>query len=102
MAIEQCEVVENIPQEHLNYVRTESDVLNDKSIMMIGDSFLGAMIQFLSPNYKNAVYIHRGNYQQFEEDKIETEDPDIIVFQLVERYIRGFGEFMWNFGENHR
>ena len=94
-------VVENIPQEHLNYVKTESDVLNGKSIMMIGDSFLGAMEQFISLNYENAVYIHRGNYQQFEEDKIETEDPDIIVFQIAERFIGGFDEFMWKFGEDN-
>ena len=92
--------VENIPQSFLYYLKTESDVLNGKSIMMIGDSFLGAMEQFVSANYEKAVYIHRDNFSQFEENKIETEDPDIIVFQTAERFIGYFDEFMWKFGED--
>lgn len=91
--------VDNIPQPNLNYRKTISDAINQKSIMIIGDSFTNAMEPFISANYGKAVYVHRSNYKSFEEDLIMREEPDIIVFQCAERFVEHFDGVMEGFIE---
>lgn len=91
--------VDNIPQPNLNYRKTRSDAINQKSIMIIGDSFTNAMEPFISANYSKAVYVHRSNYRNFEEDLIMREEPDIIVFQCAERFVEYFDGVMEGFIE---
>ena len=55
----------------------------DKTILFVGDSFRELMVQYLSKVYKNVIFVHRNNYN---EDFIEKYKPDIVVYEVVERY----------------
>lgn len=56
---------------------------NAKTILFVGDSFRLSAIQYLSKLYQQSYFIHRDSYNQ---ELIAKYNPDIIVFELVERY----------------
>lgn len=58
---------------------------SEKTIMIYGDSFSGALIPFLELNFSQSSYTHwneKINLQQ-----IQKNHPDIVVIQVVERYL---------------
>lgn len=55
-----------------------------KTVFVVGDSFRTAMIPYFSKIYSKVVYMHRCDYGSYMLDHYQ---PDIIVFQLLERYI---------------
>lgn len=64
-------------------VTNNSEAPINKTIMIIGDSFRGAMIQFFEKTYEKCIFMHRGDYQR---KMIEEYRPDIVVSENVERY----------------
>lgn len=60
-----------------------SNGLKNEKIMFIGDSFRTASKQYISKIYKNSIFMHVNNYNT---DFIEKYDPDIIVYEAVERF----------------
>lgn len=61
----------------------------DKTVIIVGDSFRLTMIPYFSKLYKKVVYIHRCEYQN---DLIEKYNPDIIICQVLERYVNSLQE----------
>lgn len=61
-----------------------------KTVFVVGDSFRTAMIPYFSKVYSKVVYMHRCDYGSYMLDHYQ---PDIIVFQLLERYINTLKEF---------
>lgn len=61
-----------------------------KTVFVVGDSFRTAMIPYFSKVYSKVVYMHRCDYGSYMLDHYQ---PDIIVFQLLERYIDTLKEF---------
>ena len=55
-----------------------------KTVFVVGDSFRTAMIPYFSKVYSKVVYMHRCDYGSYMLDHYQ---PDIIVFQLLERYV---------------
>lgn len=55
-----------------------------ESIFFMGDSFRERLMKFLNYDYKKAFFVHR--YEQNFADVLK-EKPDILVYQLVERYV---------------
>ena len=51
--------------------------------MFVGVSFRTSAIQYLSKIYANSLFVHRSCY---ENGTIEDYNPDIVVFETVERY----------------
>lgn len=62
---------------------TASKGINKKSILVIGDSFRENMVQYLSKLYRKSIFVHR---DYFDESLIDKYKPDIIVYEVVERY----------------
>lgn len=72
--------------QYQEYVANEDNLdnsKNDKSILVIGDSFRWDMIDYFSKLYKKSYFMHREDYSI---GLIEILKPDIIVLQVVERY----------------
>lgn len=65
-----------------------------KTVLYIGDSFLGSMEQYLSKAADESIFVHRENYEKLGRDLITEKQPDIIVFQTAERFIDYYDEAM--------
>jgi len=55
----------------------------DQCVMIIGDSYRGAIIQYFASLYKEVIHMHRNDYESAMIDKYQ---PDIIISVGVERY----------------
>ena len=55
----------------------------DKTIMIVGDSYRNAMIQFFARTYKKCIFMHRDDYKA---TMIEEYTPNILISENVERY----------------
>lgn len=63
----------------------ESDVDNDESIVLYGDSFKENLKQFLSKDYKKSIFVGTNNPNRKKILKDNIEACDIIVIETVER-----------------
>lgn len=54
----------------------------NQTILVIGDSFRHATVQYLAKIYNKAIFIHRDYYN---EDLIKKYSADIVVYEVVER-----------------
>lgn len=60
----------------------ESNADDERKIMIVRDSFSLAMFEHIPKEFKNAVFIHTDD---FKNQYLKDENPDIVVYQLVER-----------------
>jgi hypothetical protein len=61
--------------------------INDKrlpKLVMFRDSFSEALIPYLSENFSRSIYIWKSN---IDFSVIDREKPDIVIFEVVERYL---------------
>lgn len=79
-------IVLNKEVQDSNYytIITQNDnpIIN-KTIMIIGDSYRSAMIQYFAKTYKTCISIHRYKYKP---QMVRKYKPDIIVLENIERY----------------
>lgn len=61
---------------------SSENALYDKTLLFVGDSFRNATEQYFSKIYKNVIIIHKNNYN---EDFINKYNPDIVIYESVER-----------------
>lgn len=61
-----------------------SDSLNNKKLLMIRDSFGNAMAPYIGGYFSETYMPHRGDYSVA---MIMEENPDIVVYEVVERYV---------------
>lgn len=73
--------IEKVPDD--NNTRYFAISGNDKKIMIIRDSFVEAMEQYIAPQYSETYLPHMDLY--YSADMIDTEKPDIVVAEFVER-----------------
>lgn len=78
----QPELIEEREEPNLKYSHYKTDIPDGKTIVCIGDSFLGATEEYLAKNYKESYFMHISNYV---EGTIEEANPDVIVISSVER-----------------
>jgi len=55
-------------------------------ILIFRDSFTSAMTPYISETFGNVEYVWDHNFNNFQ-DKIIKEKPDIVIHEIVERYI---------------
>jgi hypothetical protein len=63
---------------------TESGIYSYPNAVIFRDSFFMALRPFFSENFNRAVY--RWSFD-FDRELIQTEKPDIVIFELAERYL---------------
>ena len=69
--------------ENNTYRKYQSNALDKRKVLIIRDSFSEAMFDYIPKDFATTVFIHRST---FNSSDIEVEKPDIVVYQLVERY----------------
>ena len=57
---------------------------SDKKVLFIGDSFRGAMMPIMATKFKNILFVHRNSFLF---DYLDTEKPDYVIYETVERTI---------------
>jgi|GEM_PF-1359661 len=69
------------------------EALNDSSILIIGDSFSKAYMQYFANTFSKTYFVHHRkglseieNIEQFI-DILDITSPDVVVFELIERHL---------------
>lgn len=62
---------------------TSNNSVYDKTILVVGDSFRDATVQYLAKLYSKSIFIHKRYYN---DDLVGKYNPDIVVYEAVERY----------------
>ncbi len=88
------EKTETIQQSNLNFNIFDSDVSNGITALYIGDSFLSSMEQYLSKTADRSIFVHRDNYSLVGRHIVLEEQPDVIVFQMAERFLDAYPAYM--------
>ncbi|WP_278362525.1 hypothetical protein, partial [Stutzerimonas kunmingensis] len=60
------------------------DSLTKKRILIFGDSFIQQTLRFLSPVFRDVVYVRSATFQP---DMVELMSPDIVISSTAERYL---------------
>ena len=63
---------------------------NGKSVLVVRDSFSEGLYPYLNSTFSEVNYIHMTEYYP---SVIEACDPDIVIVEVVERYLLRFGSF---------
>lgn len=81
--------VRTVVRENKIIVYDNANPVSDKTIMIIGDSFAGALLPYLAKNYRRVVNVAAGIKDLgFYKDAMVEYKPDVVVRELVERYFR--------------
>lgn len=78
------EIESSIFKEEGSKVYYKSNSLNDKKLLLFRDSFGEALMPYLSKAFSESIVT---SDRSFDPDFIESEKPDIVVFEVVERGI---------------
>jgi len=73
--------------------RTISDVPNGAKLMMYRDSFTTALLPYMSKTYSDAYYVWS---RSVDGQEIRNEQPAVVVFEVVERYVSTLPYEDWN------
>lgn len=74
---------ELVDEDGFNYLRFQNPKGNGKKILVFRDSFCTGMIPYFTEDYSECVFY----WQAFDEEIVEKEQADIVLYQLVERSI---------------
>lgn len=70
-----------IPPKIKNYVFQYSSTINQIKVLTFRDSFFTTLMKFMKEGFGTSVYI----WDWFDEEVVEAEKPDIVIWELVER-----------------
>lgn len=68
----------------------EAEGADERKLYVIRDSFGKAMREYLGSQFKNTYFVHRGSYTY---NDLMVKNPDVVVYETVERYAYLLGEF---------
>lgn len=74
------------PNETYQLIR--SNIEGAPKALFVGDSFLDMGPQFMARSFSEAMVVHHA-YSGYAQDVISQYRPDIVVFELVERFLNG-------------
>lgn len=78
--------VEQSSNGNLIYYKSSSS--NNQKIMLFRDSFAGSMASYLSKSFEETIFV----FNLFDLSIVESESPDIVVYELVERNSYNFSK----------
>lgn len=58
--------------------------VDERKVLLVGDSYAKWLVPFMSSQFSSYYSFHRNNYSN---DLLIEQDPDIVVFEVVERYM---------------
>lgn len=76
----QVEIVEQTNDDFLRVYNSNAD--DERTLLIIRDSYGEAMQSYLSKDFQNVIFVHRSVFNQ---TYLEVYNPDIVLFQVVER-----------------
>lgn len=82
--------MENVEWEFSTIFSYKAVNADPRTIYVIRDSFSTAMAPYIGSQFSETYLRHNGTYSY---EELEALDPDIVVYEAVERYISNFGEF---------
>lgn len=59
-----------------------SNATDDRRVLVVRDSYGEALMPYVSKEFKNVIYVHRNGFDQ---GFIDVYQPDIVIYQVVER-----------------
>lgn len=74
------------PEEHVDIHKFVNSNARSPKILMMRDSFGDAMIPYLRETFSESIFIWKYN---LDKKLVEAEKPDIVVLQVVERFLDG-------------
>ena len=81
--------------EQYVFVCKNKGTANGKKLMVLGDSFAGALMPFLNKAFSETVNAPAGNKKlSFYEELMQKYQPDVVADELIERY---FSRYIKNF-----
>ena len=67
---------------------------NGKTLMVLGDSFAGALMPFLNRAFAHTINAPAGNKKlSYYENLMQTYKPDVVVDELIERYFSRYANY---------
>lgn len=79
--------LDNLGEEKLLYSAMQGD---ERKIMIVRDSFALSMAPYISGQFNECVLVYRGQYAP---QVLKEQKPDIVVLEVVERYIPYLHDF---------
>lgn len=81
---------ENVEYDYTGMISYHSENADTRRILILRDSFCVGMAPYIGSQFNDSYMFHRNyyTYQQYLDA-----DPDIVVFQVVERYVDSLGTF---------
>jgi hypothetical protein len=65
--------------------KKENNILNSKKVLFYRDSFSWSLAPFISNTFEEVNYISPEKKSIFDENKLNSFNPDIFIFQVIER-----------------
>ena len=75
--------IENLGDFDYGYRYRATEGADPRKILVIRDSFIISMLPYLSSQFSGSYYI---TFPAFKADLIDEQQPDIVIFECVERY----------------
>lgn len=77
--------VKKLENDYFGIVRYKAENADSRKIFVIRDSFGTAMADVVASQFSEACMLY---YKEYSYEDIMNENPDIVVYEMVERYIR--------------
>ncbi len=90
-------LVDEGEERGVNYKVYESDAPDERTLLVVRDSFGEYLYDTLPKDFRNVIFVHR---DIFDESYIETYQPDLLMFEVVERATDALGNVETTFGLN--
>ena len=75
--------IENLGDFDYGYRYRATEGADPRKILVIRDSFIISMLPYLSSQFSGSYYI---TFPAFNGDLINEQQPDVIIFECIERY----------------
>jgi len=85
--------VDNLQWDFKTIIQYQSNGLDARKLFVIRDSFCSNMAEYIGSQFLSAYMIHNLKYSY---DDLIVHNPDIVVYETVERYLSGLKNFQWN------
>lgn len=82
--------MENVEWDFFTMFSYKAVNADPRTIYVIRDSFSTAMAPYIGSQFSEAYLRHKSTYSY---EEMEALDPDIVVYEVVERYVSDFGGF---------
>ena len=84
-----AEIVQDAAGEEESFRIFESDADNDKTLLLVGDSYRERVEPFLAKLYRRTVVVHIDSFTPDLLDQYQPDDVAVILVERNQRYLEG-------------